>query len=324
MFRPIPIGLLAMLAWTMPVMAAAADQYPQRPIRFILPFPPGGPTDVIARQFGQKLGEALGQQVVPDNRSGAAGIVACEMAARALPDGQTLLLGAVGNLAINPHLYAKLPYDPARDYAPVSQLTATPYVLVVMAALPARNVKELVALAKAKPGQLNFASGGVGTGNHFSGELFKLATGIEIVHVPYKGGNQAMGDVLAGQVQMMFVNLLPALPQVKAGKLRALGVTAATRSPAAPELPTVAEAGVAGFETSSWHGVLVPAKTPRPIIVRLYTELAKIAQQPETKELMATQGTEVVGSTPEAFARFISAESVKWAEVIRKTGIRAE
>ncbi|MGH8616913.1 MAG: Bug family tripartite tricarboxylate transporter substrate binding protein [Burkholderiales bacterium] len=304
--------------------AMGADPYPVRPLRFILPFPPGGPTDVIARQFGQKLGEALGQQVVPDNRSGAAGIVACEMAARALPDGQTLLLGAVGNLAINPHLYAKLPYDPVRDYAPVSQLTATPYVLVVMAALPARTVKELVALAKAKPGQLNYASGGVGTGNHFSAELFKLATGIEMVHVPYKGGNQALGDVLAGQVQLMFVNLLPALPHVKAGKLRALGVSGAARSSAAPDLPTIAEAGVAGFETSSWHGVLVPAKTPAAIVTRLYTELAKIARQPETKELMAAQGTEVVGSTPAEFARFIAAESAKWGEVIRKTGIRAE
>ena len=311
------VALFTFNAW-------AADQYPTRPVRFILPFPPGGPTDVIARHFGQQLGEALGQQVVPDNRPGAAGIVGCEMAARAAPDGQTLLLGAVGNLAINPHLYAKLPYDPLRDFAPVSQLTATPYVLVVSTTIAPRTVKELIALAKAKPGQLNFASGGVGTGNHFSGELFKLRAGVDLIHVPYKGGNQALGDVIAGQIQMMFVSLLPALPHVKSGRLRALGVTTLMRSPAAPDVPTVAEAGVPGFETSSWHGVLVPVQTPRAIIQRLHAALAAIARQPATKDMMAAQGTDTIGSTPEAFARFIAAESDKWRDVIRKTGIKAD
>jgi tripartite-type tricarboxylate transporter receptor subunit TctC len=290
----------------------------------LLPFPPGGPSDLVARQFGQKLGEALGQQVVPDNRSGAAGIVACEMAARALPDGQTLLLGAIGNLSINPHLYAKLSYDPVRDFAPVSQLTATPYVLVVASGVPVRSMKELIALAKAKPGQLNYASGGVGTGNHLSAELFRFSAGLDLVHVPYKGASAAVGDVIGGQIQMMFINLLPALPHVKAGKLRALGITSAARSAAAPEIPTVAEGGLPGFETSSWHGVLVPAKTPGAIIRRLHAELAAIASQPETRELMTAQGTDVVGSTPAEFARFIQSETDKWGAVIRKTGIKAD
>jgi tripartite-type tricarboxylate transporter receptor subunit TctC len=313
-----------MLAASLPALAAASDQYPTRPVRMLLPFPPGGPSDLVARQFGQKLGEALGQQVVPDNRSGAAGIVACEMAARALPDGQTLLLGAIGNLSINPHLYAKLSYDPVRDFAPVSQLTATPYVLVVSSGVPVRSTRELIALAKAKPGQLNYASGGVGTGNHLSAELFRFSASLDLVHVPYKGASAAVGDVIGGQIQMMFINLLPALPHMKAGKLRALGITSAARSAAAPDIPTIAEGGLPGFETSSWHGVLVPAKTPKAIIQRLYAELAAIARQPETRELMAAQGTDVVGGTPEQFARFIQSETDKWGAVIRKTGIKAE
>ncbi len=314
----------AALAVAASVAVAADDRYPNRPVRMLLPFPPGGPSDLVVRQFGQKLGEALGQQVVPDNRAGAAGIVACEMAARALPDGQTLLLGAIGNLSINPHLYAKLSYDPVRDFAPVSQLTATPYVLVVASGVPVRSMKDLIALAKAKPGQLNYASGGVGTGNHLSAELFRFSAGLDLVHVPYKGASAAVGDVIGGQIQMMFINLLPALPHVKAGKLRALGITSAARSAAAPDIPTVAEGGLPGFETSSWHGVLVPAKTPGAIIQRLHAELAAIARQPETRELMAAQGTDVVGGTPAEFARFIQAETEKWGVVIRKTGIRAE
>jgi len=305
-------------------LAAAAESYPVRPVRFILPFPPGGPTDILARVFGQKLGDNLGQQVVIDNRGGAGGIIACEIAMRAAPDGYTIMLGAVGTLAINPHLYAKVPYNPQRDFRPVSLLAATPYVLLVSPSIPARSVKELIAYARARPGQLNFGSGGVGTGNHLSGELFKLAADLDLAHVPYKGANLAIPDLLAGQVHMLFLNVLPALPHVKAGRLRALAVTSGRRSPSAPDIPTMAEAGIPGYETSSWHGVVVPAKTAAGVVKRVHAELSKIARQPEVKERLEAQGAEVIGSTPEEFAAWIRSENAKWSEVIRAAGIRAE
>lgn len=315
-------GLIAALSAPASAMAAAA--YPDRPLRLILPFPPGGPSDIVARLFGQKLGETLGQTVVIDNRGGAAGNIACETTARATPDGYTLMQATVGTMAINPGLYAKLPYDPVLDFRPVSLLTATPYLLVVHPGVPARSVKELVAYVKSRPGQLNFASGGVGTGNHFSAELFRLAAGLDMVHVPYKGTGQALNDVLAGQVQMMFMNLLPALPQVKSGKLRGLAVTSGQRSPAAPDIPTIAETGVAGYESTSWHGIVVPAKTPAAIVKRLHGELARIARLPEVRKPLEAQGTTVIGSTPEEFAATIKAETAKWSGVIKTAGIKPE
>ncbi len=320
--------LALLLAAGLPVAAAAAQStaphYPDRPVRLVLPFPPGGPSDILARLFSQKLGESLGQQVVVDNRGGAAGAIACEIAKRATPDGYTLLQATVGTLSINPGLYPNLPYDPARDFLPVTMLTATPYLLVTYPGLPARSVSELVAFVKSKPHQLNFASGGVGTGNHFSMELFKLSAGLDMVHVPYKGSGQAVNDVLAGQVQMMFMNLLPAMPHVKAGRMRGLAVTSAQRSAAAPDIPTIAESGFAGYESTSWHGIVVPARTPAALVRRLHDEFAKITRRPDVKGRLESQGTAVIGNTPEEFATTIKAETVKWTKVIRTAGIKAE
>ena len=321
--RPVSV-LLLFAAALCAGPATAANAYPDRPIRLILPFPPGGPSDIVARLFSQKLGESFGQQVVIDNRGGAAGAIACEIAKNAAPDGYTLLQATVGTMSINPGLYPKLPYEPLRDFAPVSLLTETPYLLVVHPGVPAKSVKELVAYAKSRPHQLNFASGGVGTGNHFSGELFRINAGIDIVHIPYKGSGLGQNDVLAGQVQMMFINLLPALPFVNSGRLRGLGVTSARRSAAAPDIPTIAESGFAGYQSTSWHGITVPVKTPAPLIKRLHEELAKIAQQSDVRKRMATQGTDVIGSTPEEFRKLIQTESAKWSNVIRTAGIKPE
>ncbi|MEQ1773951.1 MAG: tripartite tricarboxylate transporter substrate binding protein [Burkholderiales bacterium] len=308
------------------VLAAdgAGVTYPSRPVRYLLPFPPGGPSDIVARLFGQKLGEALGQQVVLDNRGGASGAIASEIAARAAPDGHTLLQCTIGTMAINPALFPKLPYDPLRDFRTVTQLAGTPYMLVVHPAVPAKSVKDLIALAKARPGQLNFGSGGVGTTNHFSGELFRLAAGVNIVHVPYKGTGPAMTDLIGGQVQMMFMNLLPAMPQVRGGKLRGVAVTSAKRSVAAPDIPTVAESGLPGYETTGWHGLVVPAKTPAAIVLRLQSELAKIARVPDVRERLAAEGTETLGNTPDEFAAVLKAEIIKWAGVVKAAGIKAE
>ena len=324
--RIIPLFLfLAGLIGALSVPAGAlAATFPDRPIRLILPFPPGGPSDIIARLFSQKLGESLGQQVVVDNRGGAAGVIACEIAKRATPDGYTLFQATVGTLSINPGLYPNLPYDPARDFLPVTMLTATPYLLVTYPGLPARSVRELVAYVKSKPHQLNFASGGVGTANHFSMELLKFSAGLDIVHVPYKGTGQAVNDVLAGQVQMMFMNLLPAMPHVKAGKLRGLAVTSAQRSAAAPDIPTIAESGFPGYESTSWHGIVVPAKTPAALVRRLHDEYAKITRRPDVKGRLESQGTAVIGNTPEEFAATIKAETVKWTQVIKAAGIKPE
>lgn len=304
--------------------AVAADGYPTRPIRFILPFPAGGPSDIIARTFGAKLSEALGQQVVADNRGGASGVIGAETAARAAPDGYTLFLGTIGVLTLNPNLYRKLPYDPQRDFRPVTLLSQSPYILLVTPSLPARSVKELVALAKSRPGRMNFASGGNGTGNHVSGELLKLAAGVDIVHVPYKGASLAVGDLIAGNVQLLFINVLAALPHVKSGRARALAITSARRSPAAPDVPTFSESGFPAVQTSSWHGIVAPARVPDPIVRRLHGELSRIARMPDVRERMEAQGAEVIGSTPEEFAAFIRSELARWGKVIKAAGIRAE
>jgi tripartite-type tricarboxylate transporter receptor subunit TctC len=319
---PHPLRAAALFAALLSAPALAA--YPDRPIRLMLPFPPGGPSDIVGRMIAQKLGESLGQQVVVDNRGGAAGNIACEIAKLAAPDGYTLLQATVGTMSINPGLYKNLPYDPLRDFAPISLMTETPYLLVVNPKVPANNVKELVALAKAQPGKLNFASGGVGTGNHFSGELFKSLAGIDIVHIPYKGSGVGQNDVLSGQVQMMFINLLPALPFVNQGRLRGLGVTSAKRSGAAPQIPTIAESGFPNYQSTSWHGIVAPAKTPAPIIKLLHAEMVKITQQADVKQRMSGQGTDLIGSTPEEFRKLIQVEAAKWAGVIKAAGIKPE
>jgi len=304
--------------------AASAQDYPARPIRWIVPFSPGGPSDIIGRIFTQKLADALGKQVVVDNRGGATGIIACEIAARSAPDGYTILQGSGSTLTFNPTLHAKLPYDPQRDFRLVTQLVATPNVLVVHPSVPARSVKELVAYAKAQPGKLSFASGGTGTSNHLSSEMLKVYAGLDIVHVPFKGTGPALTSVLGGQVQMMFSNMLPAMPHVRSGKLHGLAVTSAQRSAAAPDIPTVAESGIADFETTSWHGVVVPAGTPAPIVRRLYTELSRIARQPDVADRFASDGTRVVASTPEEFTALVKSETARWAKILKAAGIKAE
>jgi tripartite-type tricarboxylate transporter receptor subunit TctC len=304
--------------------AASAQEYPTRPIRWIVPFSPGGPSDIIGRFFAQKLSDAVAKQVVVDNRGGATGIIAFEIAARAVPDGHTVLQAGASGLTTNPHLHAKLPYDAQRDFRLVTQLVATPNMLVVHSALPARSVKELVALARAKPGQLAYASGGSGTSNHLSWEMLRFYTGIELVHVPFKGTGPALTSVLGGQTPMMFSNMLPAMPHVRSGKLLGLAVTSAQRSPAAPDVPTVAESGIPGYETTSWHGVVVPAGTPNAIVKRLYTELRQITQQPDVKDRFSQDGTQVVGSTPEEYAATVKSESAKWGKIIKAAGIKAE
>jgi tripartite-type tricarboxylate transporter receptor subunit TctC len=290
----------------------------------IVAFPPGGGTDILGRMLAQRLGETLGQNVVVENRGGAGGNVGTEAAARAAPDGYTILMGNVAPNAINVSLYRNLPFDPVADFAPVSLVAATPNLLVVHPSTAARTVKDLIALARARPGTLNFASAGNGSSSHLAGELFRVLAGAEIVHVPYKGAGPAMLDVLSGQVQLYFATLPAALPHVKSGKLAAVAVTSARRSPALPDLPTVAESGVPGYEASTWYGVLAPARTPASAIERLHGDIVKILAQPEFRERLQAQGFDLVGSSPEAFRAAIRSEIAKWGRVVRDAGIRAE
>lgn len=305
--------------------AAAADApYPGKPIRIIDPFPPGGVSDTVARYLGQKLSESLGQPIVVDNRAGAGGVVGSDAAAKSAPDGYTLLLAGVGPLTVAPSLYAKLPYDPQRDLQPITQLTSGPLLLVVHPSLPAKNLQGLIALAKSRPGQLNFASGGTGTSNHLAAELFKLGAGLDVVHVPYKGAAPALTNLVAGESQFMTANIVPATPLVKAQRLRALAVTSARRSGILPEVPTIAEQGVPGYEATAWHGMLVPAKTPPAIVARLHGELVRTLNQPETKERLGSQGLDVVGTTAQEFSAYIRTETGKYAKVIKQAGISVE
>ena len=315
---------LAALLLSLSTLAPAATPYPARPIRIIDPFPPGGPSDIVNRAINQRLSEALGQPVVIDNRAGAAGIVGTEIVAKAAPDGYTLLLGPSGALTIQPTLNPKLPYDPQRDFEPVTQLTSGPQVIAVHPGVPAKSVQELTALAKAKPGQLNYASGGAATANHLAMELFKLSAGIDVVHLPYKGTGPALTAVIGGEAQMIISALLAALPHVKSGKLRALAVTSASRSAAVPELPTASESGLPKFETSSWHGVLVPARTPRPIVTQLHGVLVKVLNAPDVRERLTTQGLNVVASNPQEFGAHIKSETTKYARVIKQANIKPE
>ena len=304
--------------------SASAQQYPNRPIRFVVPFAPGGSTDTLARTIGQKLTDALQQQVVVDNRSGANGNIGMEIVAHAAPDGYTILLGYIANLGIGPGLYAKLPFDPVRDYAPITQLASSPNILAVHPSLPVKSLRELIAYAKTNPKKLNFASSGVGSIGHLTGELLNRSAGVDMVHVPYKGSGQAVIDLLGGQVQMMFSGMSSVMQHIKAGKLRALAVTGAQRSPAVPDVPTIAESGFPGFEATAWYGVLAAARTPKPIVNRLHDEIVRALALPDVKERLNNVGFELVGGTPDEFAVFIKSEIAKWTRVVRDAHISAE
>ena len=303
---------------------AQAQDYPTKPVRFVVPFAPGGTTDVLARLLGEKLSASLGQQFVIDNQAGAGGNIGTAQVAKAEPDGYTILMGTVGTHAINQSIYPRLPFDPIKDFAPVTLVATVPNVLVVNPEVPVHSVAELIALAKEKPGELNFASSGNGSSIHLSGELFKSMTGVDMVHVPYKGSGPAVVDLLGGQVEMMFDNLPSSAPHIKAGTLRPLGVTSKERSPTLPDVPTIAEAGVPGYEALSWFGVLVPAGTPDAVVTRLQQEIAKILADPAMRERFAELGAVPVGDTPAEFAAFIGTETAKWADVVQKAGITLE
>jgi len=301
----------------------AAD-YPSRPIRFVIGFAPGGASDTMVRVIGARLAENLRQPVVIDNRPGAGGNIAAEIVARAQPDGYTLLLGNNGILAVNVSLYPKIGFDPLRDFAPVVLIASQPNILAVHPAVAAKSVKELVALAKAKPGQLNYASPGAGTTGHLAAELFKRMAGVDMVIVPFKGGGPSVASVLAGQTQFTFATALSVQPHIKAGRVRALAVTTAQRSPNFPDLPTVSEAGVPGFDAITWHGVVVPARTPQAVVARLNREFNAILQQPETRERLNTLGSDIIGGEPRALADYVRAEIPKWAKVIRESGAKVD
>jgi tripartite-type tricarboxylate transporter receptor subunit TctC len=313
------MGLAAAAA----AQSAAEPNYPSRPIRMIAPSSAGGPVDVIARVVTHGLGEVLGQQVVVDNRAGAAGMIGAELVAHGTPDGYTLMFGFSGPLAIAPQLAAKRPYDATKDFAPISLVAQGQYVLLVRPSLPVNSTRELVTMAKAQPGKLNYASGGNGTGIHLAGELLKLAAGVNIVHVPYKGAGPGMTALLASEVDLMFNGLPPALPHVKSGKLKGLAVAGAKRSPLLPEMPTVREGGV-DFNTSGWYGILAPPKTSRAIVTRVHAATTKVLATPAVSENLMRQGVEVLGSTPEEFAKVLREEWAKTERVIKAAGLKGQ
>ena len=310
-------------AFAFAAMAIAQEAYPSRPVRFILPFPPAGGTDILGRIIAERLSANLGQPVVIENRGGAGGNVGAEAAARSAPDGYTILLAAP-SLAISPSLYSKLNYDPVKDLAPVSLVATVPNVMVTHPSVPAQTLQEFIALARSRPGGMNFGSGGSGTSNHLAGELFNIVTGTKLVHVPYKGVNLAMNDVLSGQIHLVVIGVPAAAPHIKSGRLRALALIAPQRAAAVPEVPTVAEAGLNDFEVTTWYGVLAPAGTPRPIIGRLNAELVKIMHAPDTRERLAGMATDPLTSTPEEFSAYLRQEIAKWAEVVRKANLKAD
>jgi len=309
---------------TAPATSWSAEAYPTRAVRLIIPYPPGGAGDIVGRMLSPKLTEALGQQVVVDNRGGGGQIIATEITAKAPAAGYTLFLASATH-GINPGLRrGKLPYDSIKDFAPITLVAESPLVFVAHSSLGVSNIKELIAAAKAKPGRINYASSGPGTGGHLSVELLKFHTGIDLVHVPYKGAGPALIDLVGGQVQMMCTSPLPAMPHVKAGRLRALGMTGAKRSRAAPELPTIAEQGVKGYESSLWYAMLAPASTPQAVIKRLHAETVKIVKSPELSGQLLTLGAEPVGNTPQELSRFIKAQIDRWTKLVGAANIRVD
>jgi tripartite-type tricarboxylate transporter receptor subunit TctC len=304
--------------------ALQAQDYPAKPIRLIIPYTPGGTADMLARTMGQKMAASLGQQIIIDNRPGAGGNIGADLAAKAASDGYTILMGTVATHAINPNLYPTMPYDADKDFAPIVLIATLPNLLVVNPSVPAKNVQELVALAKAKPGELAFASAGNGTSQHLSGELFKKMTGVDMIHIPYKGSAPAVSDLIGGQVQLMFDNIPSSLPQVRAGKLRALAVTGPKRSPVLPDLPTLSEAGLPGFSITSWFALFAPAGTPSKILLRLNKEAGKAIASQDLRQQWLAQGIEPAGGTAEQLAEFRRIEAPKWAKIVRDTGARVE
>ena len=303
---------------------AQAQAYPAKPIRFVVPYPAGGPLDTVARLLGYKVSESVHQPVIVDNKPGAGGNIGADAVAKSPPDGYTILMGAVATHAINPTLYASIPYDPIRDFIPVTQVASTPNVLVLNPSIPASTVGEFIAYAKAHPGELNFGSGSTGSAGHLAGELFKSMAAIEMTHIPYKGAAPAMQDLIGGRIQLMFDNLASSLGQVRAGKVKALAVTTAPRTALAPELPTIAESGLPGFDISTWFGIFVPAGTPRDVVEKLHGEFTRALADRDVREKMLTLGAEPVGSRPEEFAVYIRAEADKYARVIRASGAKAD
>ncbi|MBI3055020.1 MAG: tripartite tricarboxylate transporter substrate binding protein [Betaproteobacteria bacterium] len=320
---PLLLGMGALLCLA-PGNGALAQSYPAKPIRIVVAFAPGGPSDFAARVISQRLPKLLGQQVVVDNRAGAGGLVGAEHVAKSQPDGYTLLIANVGMLSVARYLYSKLPYDPARDFAPITNLIGGPSWLIVHPSVPVHSAKELIALAKARPGQLTYGSAGVGQVSHLNGELFKIRAGVDIGHVPYKGTGQITPDLIGGQISMSFSTDIQSLLLGKAGKLRMLAVTSLKRSPAAPEVPTVDESGLKGFEVLNWNGIVAPAGTPREIIARLNRDFVTVIQLPEVKQLVGAQGNIVIGDTSEEFGAYIRAESDKWSKVIKQLGIKLD
>ena len=300
------------------------EKYPAKPIRFIMPYPVGGSIDLGGRTAAQQAAENMGQQIVIDNRTGAGGTLGAELGARAAPDGYTIVMGGTGTLAISPGMSRKLGYDVTRDFAPITLLATTPYVLVVPPSLPAKSIKELIAMAKAQPGKVIYASGGSGSAPHLIGEVFRLRAGAEFLHVPYKGSVPAKIDLMAGRVQVFFTGVPSVVSELKAGTLRALGVTSAKRSASLPDVPSIAEAGLPGFDVSPWFGVLAPARTPPAIVSRLNAEFVKALHAPGVRDTMLRNGFNVVGNTPQEFATFIASERTQWAEAIRISGARVE
>lgn len=320
--KPLRCGLLCVLfiAFT---GIAYAQTYPVKQVRLIVPFPPGGGTDTLARIYGQKLGEAMGQQVIIDNRPGGGTNIGAELAAKAPPDGYTALMGNISH-AINVTLYSKLNYDLAKDFAPVTLLASTPNILVVHPSVPVKSVKELVAFAKARPGQIDYASSGSGTSSHLAAELFSMMAGVKMTHIPYKGGGPAVIALTGGQVSVGFATTPSIIGHIKSGKMRGLAVTTAQRSPSTPDLPTIGEAGVAGYDAGTWYGLLVPAGTSKDIVTRLNAESIKVLKLPDVKERLDAAGFETLGTTPEQFATYIRTEIDKWGKVVKAAGVRAD
>ncbi|MBY0270254.1 MAG: tripartite tricarboxylate transporter substrate binding protein [Burkholderiales bacterium] len=319
MLHKIFIAVVAVFITIAPVIA---QNYPTRPVRFIVPFAPGGNTDVQGRLIAQKLTEAWGQQVVVDNRAGAGGTVGVEMLAKAPADGYTIALASFGNILVGPSLFPKLGYDPLKDLAPVVLVSQPPGLLVVNPGLPVKNVSELITYARANPGKLNYGSAGNGTWNHLFAEHFKALTGIQMTHIPYKGANPAVTDVMSGQIQISFAPFPAALPQIKSGRLRVLGVTSAQRSPLLPDVPTVAESGLPGYAAATWFAVLAPAKTPPPVIAKLNKDINAALARPEVKAAFAADGTEPAGGTPEQLRDSMRSGIQQWGDLVRKLGVK--
>jgi tripartite-type tricarboxylate transporter receptor subunit TctC len=310
--------LLAGTTWV------AAQEYPSKPVRLIVPFAPGGGNDIVARAIAQQLSASLGRQFVVDNRAGAGGVVGAELAAKSPADGYTLFLGGVGSHAVNPNLHAKLPYDPVADFAPITLIASAPSVLVVHPAVPARTIEEFTALAKANPGKLNFASNGNGSSAQLAAVLYASMAGVRMVHVPYKGLAPALADLLSGEVQLMFSSMVAIIPHIKTGRLRALAVTGRKRSPLLPEVPTLEESGLRGYEAGSWYGILAPAGTPPQIVAKLNAGIVQALQQPAIRERLAAEGAEAIGGTPGEFAAHINAELARVGKILRDGGVRLE